>query len=296
MHVVEVSQQGVFVRISEGCLCVFMGDQQLGRVPLAEISAVLLSSPHATCSVAALAALAASGIPVIVCDPSMRPAGMMLPFRKQHEIAARITAQAKASAPLRHRLWKAIVRSKILGQAAMLTEHSGSDYGLVRLAKRVRSGDPTNVEGRAARRYWSHLMGAAFRRRRGQDLANKMLDYSYAVLRAGVTRSICVAGLHPSLGIHHHNRSNAFSLADDLIEPFRPVVDRIVSTSLKDNGCECQEELTPSMKRQLATCLEGTVMLGSERRTVHDALGRITASLAGVFLGERTEISLPWIG
>jgi CRISPR-associated protein Cas1 len=294
MHVVEVSQASVAVRISDGCLCVSSGEETLGKVPVAEIGALLLSSPHATCSVTALATLASQGTPVIVCDPSMRPAGMMLPFREHHEIASRIAAQATAKLPVRKQLWKSLVRSKIAGQAAVLRDTKGSDFGLTRAIQRVRSGDPDNVEGRAARRYWTKLFGPAFRRRRGQGLTNKMLDYAYAVLRAGVTRSICAAGLHPSIGIHHHNRSNAFVLADDLIEPFRPVVDQLVFAAIPDFSGE--KELTPSIKRRLAYCLENTLPMNGEMRKVRDALGRSASSLAKVFLGETKTILLPWIG
>jgi CRISPR-associated protein Cas1 len=294
MRVVEVSQHSAMVRIKDGCLAISNDGKVLGSVPVAEVACVLLSSPHATCSVTALATLAAQGTPVVVCDASMRPAGMMLPFREQHEVTTRMAAQATASVPMRRRLWKSLVRSKISGQAAILSEITGSDHHLGLMIKRVKAGDPENVEGRAARRYWRRLFGESFRRRRGEGLNNKMLDYGYAILRAAVARSLCVAGLHPSLGIHHHNRSNAFALADDLIEPFRPAVDRVVVACKA--SYESQEDLSPPLKRKLAMCLEEVIPIAGERRTVQDALGRSASSLAGVFLGEREELSLPWIG
>lgn len=294
MHVVEVSQHSATLRMSDGCLAISTADKLLGRVPVDEVSAVLLSSPHTMCSVAALATLAASGTPVIFCNQSMQPAGMILPFRGHHEIATRISAQTTASLPLRRRLWKSLVQSKIAGQAAVLQETSNSDHGLLRAMRRVRCGDPNNVEARAARRYWRKLFGESFRRRRGEGLTNKMLDYGYAVLRAAVARSICVAGLHPSIGIHHHSRSNAFGLADDVIEPFRPVVDRTVALNRTEYSHAA--DLAPEIKRLLAACLESTVPMAGEQRTVLDTLAKCTTSLAGVLLGERKEISLPWIG
>lgn len=294
MHVVEISQSSAAVRIVDGCLAVSKDGELVGKVPVTEVDTLLLSSPHAMCSVTALAALASQGAPVIVCDRAMRPAGMMLPFREHHEIATRISAQATASLPLRKRLWKAIIGSKIMGQAAVLHELKGSHFGLHEMARGLRSGDPANVEGRAARRYWSKLFGPAFRRRRGESLSNKMLDYGYAVLRAAVTRSICTAGMHPSLSIHHHNRANAFALADDLIEPFRPVVDRLIANLLSDNNQS--SDLTPLLKRQIVGCLETTLPFKGENRTVNDAIRRSASSLAGVFLGNREKISLPWIG
>lgn len=254
----------------------------------------MLSTPRATCSVTALAALAQQGTPVIVCDGSMKPAGMMLPFRGHHEIGRRITAQAAASVPLRRRIWKGLIRSKIAGQAAVLAEAIGADHGIERLARRVRSGDPENVEAQAARRYWRYLLGTAFRRSPGEDLSNRMLDYSYTVLRAAVVRSLCVAGLHPSLGIHHHHRANAFALADDLIEPFRPAADRVVYRTIGDG--DDSEHLTPTLKRALVKCLEEKIPFQGELRTVTDGLTRAAASLAGAILGTTKELSLPWVG
>lgn len=294
MHVVEISQTSAHVRIADGCLSVSKDGALLGKVPISEVGTLLLSSPHATCSVTALAALASQGTPVIVCDGNMRPAGMMLPFCEHYEIATRISAQATALLPLRKRLWKAVVASKIAGQAAVLHELRGSDFGLREMAAAVRSGDSANMEARAARRYWTKLFGPAFRRRPGESLLNKMLDYGYAVLRAGVTRSICTAGLHPSLGIHHHNRANAFCLVDDLIEPFRPVLDRLIARLPSD--LSRADDLTSTLKRQLAGCLEETLPFEGESRTTSDASFRSATSLAGVFLGEREKISLPWIG
>lgn len=294
MRVVEVSQQNAMVRIKDGCLSICLDGSLLGSVPVTEVGCVLLSSPHATCSVAALAALSAQGTAVIVCDKAMRPAGMILPFRGQHEVATRMAAQATASLPLRRRLWKSIVKAKIAGQAAILAEATGFDHHLGVMMKRVKAGDPENVEGQAARRYWSRLCGASFRRRRGEGIENKMLDYGYAILRAAVARSLSVAGLHPGLGIHHHHRSNAFALADDLIEPFRPAVDRVVVACR--SLYETHEELSPPLKRKLATCLDEAIPMAGEQRTVQDAVGRSASSLAGVFLGERQELSLPWIG
>jgi len=293
LHVIELSRETAALRVREGCLAITGEDGQTKTAPLAEIGIVLLSAPHATCSVAALAELALQGTTVVVCDRTMKPAGMMLPFRGHHEIATRISAQALASVPLRRRLWKALIQSKITGQAATLMESIGSEHGLPQLVRRVRSGDPENIEARAARRYWKYLFGADFRRRRGVGVANKMLDYSYAVLRAAVVRGICAAGLHPSLGIQHHHRSNAFALADDLIEPFRPRVDSVVFRTLKVS--EGQEDLTPSIKRSLVGCLDEKVPFHGEQRSVTDCIMHSATSMAGVFIGSHAKLSLPWL-
>ncbi len=292
MHVLEVSRDGATVRIKDGCLAVEVDGAEVGRVPVAEVAVVLLAGRRSLCSTTAMAELSAQGTPIIFCDATMRPAGMVLPFRGQHEIGSRIAAQASAPVPRRRRLWKAIVRAKVMGQAAVLRESTGSDHGLALIAKRVRCGDCDNAEATAARRYWRRLCGDEFRRNRGEDATNAMLDYGYAVLRGAVARAICVAGLHPSLGIHHHHRGNAFALADDLIEPFRPVVDKVVTRIRRgDSG---SVEITPATKRQLAGCLTETLPFAGETRTVIDAVGKTATSLAGAMLGDEKAFTLPW--
>lgn len=294
MHVVEVSQAAALVRLENGCLAISTPEGRGSSVPVAEVGTLVLSSPQACCTVAALAALASTGTSVVVCDYRMRPAGMMLPFREHSKVASRIQAQTAAKGRLKQRLWQALIKSKIAGQASVLAEVTGSDHGLLRACRRVRVGDPDNTEARAARRYWGKLFGSTFRRRRGTDITNKMLDYTYAILRSTVVRGICVAGLHPSLGINHHNRANAFALADDVIEPFRPAADLIVARAIQSESSA--EELTPHIKRTLVACLESPITLAGKQRTVRDAIGHTCSSLAGVFLGEREELSLPWIG
>lgn len=294
MHVVEVSQSAAFVRLENGCLSISTPEGRRSSVPVAEVGTLVLSSPQASCTAAALAALALRGTSVVVCDHRMRPAGMMLPFREHSGVATRIQAQTAAKDRLKQRLWKALIKSKIAGQGSVLAEVTGSDHGLLRACRRVRVGDPDNTEARAARRYWGKLFGPNFRRRHGKDITNKMLDYSYAILRSAVVRGICVAGLHPSLGIHHQNRANAFALADDIIEPFRPTADLIVARVIQSESPA--KELTPHIKRTLVACLESVITVGEKQRTVRDAIGHTCSSLAGVFLGEREDLSLPWIG
>lgn len=294
MHVVEITDSEAVVNVSDGCLRISVNEAECGRVPLAEVSVVLLSSPRAVCSVSAIASIAEQGASVVVCDQSMKPTGMVLPFSGHSETGRRIQAQCSASLPLKKRLWKQLVQSKITGQAVVLEEEAGEDFGVKALVSKVRSGDVGNVEARAARRYWGKLLGRNFRRRRGEGVANCMLDYGYTVLRASIARSLCVSGLHPSLGIHHHHRANAFALADDLIEPFRPAFDRQVVCALKK--FPDAEGLTPEVKKELVAGLRASVPFEGCSRTVEEAAKRSAASLAGVFLGDEEKISLPWTG
>ena len=165
---------------------------------------------------------------VLVSGPNRLPAAMQLPLDGNYMQTQRFLAQVNAPKPLSKRLWQAIVREKILNQAGLLTELNGTDAGLSELAKKVRSGDPDNLEGRTAVIYWKNLFGDPFRRDRDVPDSNLLLNYGYAVLRAMAARACCAAGLHPTIGLHHHNQYDPFCLADDLMEPFRPVVDRIV--------------------------------------------------------------------
>ncbi len=155
---------------------------------------------------------------------------MLLPLVTHSLQAERFAAQARLAAPVRKRAWQQIVQAKITAQGRLLKERTHNDHGLDAIAKSVKSGDTANVEARAARIYWGKLFGeTVFRRDADGDGLNACLNYGYAILRAVVARSLCGAGLHPSLGIHHHNRYDAFCLADDLMEPFRPLVDREVA-------------------------------------------------------------------
>ena len=209
-----------------------------------------------------------------------------------HYQAERFAAQARAPLPMRKRLWRQIVRAKIKAQAALLTELHGDDHGVGVLALHVRSGDPSNLEARAARRYWPYLFAdLAFRRHRENEDQNILLNYGYAVLRAIVARAVCAAGLHPSLGIHHHNRYDAFCLADDLMEPYRPTVDRAVAEYMSTH--DAVYELEAAAKQHIIGELTGRYVVDGQQRTLFDTAARMASSLADVFLGNAEELELP---
>lgn len=257
-----------------------------------DLAVLILGNPRILVSQPALAAIVGAGGAVLVCDERRLPVGMLLPLAANITSRERIEAQIGASLPLCKQLWKHVVAAKIRNQAAVLGALHGSAMGLTALVRRVRSGDPANIEAQAARHYWSVLFGEGeFHRRPDGDGPNSMLNYAYAVLRALVARAICAAGLHPSIGIHHHNRYDSFALADDLIEPLRPVADMAVAEYVKEHGFDAA--LDKSSKRALGEVLHGCVVLDGERRTVADACGRMAASLAQVFLGQRRDVLLP---
>jgi CRISPR-associated protein Cas1 len=196
-----------------------------------------------------------------------------------HAQNARLRAQWEAGRPLTKQLWRRIVIAKINWQAAALSAHGHDPSAFDMLARKVGSGDPENIEAQAARRYWPMLMGDTFRRDRSAEDINAMLNYGYTVLRSLCARAVVGAGLHPSIGVHHANRSNAFALADDLIEPFRPLVDSL-ALRLKGSGVET---VTPEAKRAFARLIGLDLPSPEGTTTVSGAASRFARSLCESF-------------
>ena len=220
-------------------------------LPFDEIESVIVHAREATYANSAVVELARRGIPLVCCDAVHMPVAWLWPAEANYEQSHRMTAQAAMPAALCDALWTRIVRAKIEAQAAVVQGAGAPEDGLLALAARVEPGDRGNAEAQAARLYWKQLFGGGFRRRRHGDPPNGLLNYGYTVLRATVARHLCAAGLHPSLGLHHHNRFNPFCLADDLMEPFRPAVDRAVLALWRDD----RREVCPETKRALAAVL-----------------------------------------
>lgn len=259
-------------------------------VPLEEIAAVV-AGPQVVTTVAAAARLMEEGGVFIACDAHHQPAGWMLPVANHYTQTERMARQAAAAAPTRKRLWQQIVCRKIALQGALLASLDKADPAFAEMAKRVRSGDPENVEAQAARRYWTRLFGPDFRRDRDAPDANALLNYGYIVLRAAVARAVCAAGLHPSLGLHHTNRYDPFALAADLMEPFRPAIDRAVVRIVADRGPDAP--LDKEAKAVLIGAVQARYRVKDEWRTLFDLARRAASSLAQVFMGERKTLVLP---
>ena len=185
---------------------------------------------------------------------------MQLPIKGNYVQTERFHAQVNAKLPLRKRLWQTVIKEKIRRQGDLLQTLHGSDCNLLSLAEKVRSGDPDNMEGRAAVIYWKNFWQGGFRRDRTAEDGNMLLNYGYAVLRAITARACCAAGLHPTLGINHHNRYNAYCLADDLMEPFRPIVDHAAYKLNPENLPV--EELTRDMRGSLIGALQDKITAG----------------------------------
>lgn len=290
-RILELSRCAGHVCIDNGLLTVRLEDTDPIQVPPTDLAAVVAANYAITFTREAVAQLADAGAQLIVCDKRGMPAAMLLPLRGFHQPARRLAQQAAAPAPLRKRLWRQVVRAKLRIQAATLTALIGEDGGITELVKTVTSGDKTNVEGQAARIYWRLLFGPEFRRHADAMDHNRFLNYGYGVLRAVTCRAICAAGLHPGLGLHHHHRANPFCLADDLMEPYRPLVDRLVF-GLHQRGLS-MGELTPAIKKELLHLLQLRVPLHGQHRLLFDALARSALSLAAVIEGRARTLRLP---
>jgi len=261
------------------------------RVPLADLAAIVIAHPQVTYTQAVLSELTHFGGAFLVCDAKRMPVSMLLPLNGNSIQTERFRKQIALKEPAKKRLWQQIVKGKIVMQADMLERTHGDDGGLRALIPEVKSGDPTNVEARAARKYWGELFGKDFRRDVDAFNENRYLNYGYAVLRAATARAVCAAGLHPSLGVHHHNKYNAWCLADDVMEPFRPVVDQVVFGIVqKSGGIAPMDQKT---RAQLIRAILSHVRLQDQIRTVIDALSVTAASLAKAVSENQTNLALP---
>jgi CRISPR-associated protein Cas1 len=289
-RIVDVATDGRHLSAYRGFLVVSEGKVEVGRIPLDDIAAVIVHAHGITWTTSLIAALAERGAPVVLCASNHAPVAVCLPLEGHHAQNARLRAQWDAPKPLQKQLWKQVVVAKIRWQGAVLAAFDKEAGAFDTLARNVGSGDPDNVEAQAARRYWPLMMGTEFRRDRGADGANAMLNYGYAVLRSLAARAVVAVGLHPSIGIHHANRANAFALADDLMEPFRPLVDALTVHLLAGGATE----VTPDVKRVFAKLIAFDLEENVQTTTASMATTRFAQSLAAAFVScKATDFSAP---
>lgn len=262
--------------------------------PIEDLGLVVIESHSVTVTSALLSALLANNVAVLVCDDKHLPNGLLLPLVGNTLFTERTTAHINASQPLKKQLWQQTVSAKIANQSSVLRLYSNQETGCMDIwAQSVRSGDPENMEARAAIFYWHNLFegNPSFRRGDDENPINDLLNYGYAILRALVARALVGAGLMPQLGLFHHNRYNPFCLADDIMEPYRPYVDRLVMDIIKTIGENI--ELTPGIKRQLLTIPVIDVRINKVRRPLMIAVEQTAASLSKCFTGEIRKIAYP---
>ena len=263
-------------------------------IPIEDIGVVVLDNKRITLTTGVMEAMLDNNCAIITCDQKSMPVGLMLPLCGNTLQSERFRSQIDASLPLKKQLWQQTVRQKILNQAAVLEYSTGKAVKSMQIwANDVRSGDPDNMEARAAAFYWKNVFPTLpnFVRGREGEPPNNLLNYGYAILRACVARGLVGSGLLPTLGIHHHNRYNAYCLADDIMEPYRPFVDQMVVDIIRQNYN--YSELTRELKAKLLSIPSLDVKVDGKRSPLMIAVGQTTASLAKCFSGEARKISYP---
>ena len=271
-------------------------EQAVRTFPVEDIGVVILDNKQVTITHALMDALLQNNCALITCDQRSMPSGLFLPLSKHTLQGERFTFQIEASLPLKKQLWQQTIRQKILNHAAILQRESLVESRCMEAwAKDVKSGDFDNLEARAAAYYWKNVFVPwgikDFVRGRDEAPPNNLLNYGYAILRAVVARALVGSGLLPTLGIHHHNRYNAYPLADDIMEPYRPFVDKKVLEIIKSSAD--YSELTKEIKGTLLTIPTMDVIINEQRSPLMIAASTTTASLAKCYSGESRKLLYP---
>ncbi|MHC4647689.1 MAG: type II CRISPR-associated endonuclease Cas1 [Planctomycetota bacterium] len=292
-RIIEVSEAKSHLAVRYGQLIVRQNGKAVSSIPCEDVGVVLVDHQGVTYTHAVFTELLKNGAAVVLCGGNHHPAGMLLPIEGNSVQTERFRQQIAAKGPVKKRLWRQIVRAKIRHQAVVAGRDSEVYRILMGLREKVRSGDPSNIEAQASRKFWrGYLPGEDFRRDIKGAPPNNMLNYGYMVMRAAVARALCSAGLLPCLGIHHRNRYNAFCLADDILEPFRGFVEAKVREIWKDGG---GADLDQGTKAKLLEVLYEEASIGGFRGPLMVGLHRTTASLQRCFAGEQKEMDLPEI-
>ncbi len=274
------------------------------KVPIEDIGVIILDAYRLTISQNLISKLLDNNVALITCNKKRMPQGLMLNLDGNHIQQEKFRNQINASLPLKKQLWQQTIKQKIKNQAKLLSlvsvisinELQNMEYW----AGSVRSGDPDNYEGRSAAYYWKHFFSQyidSFKRGRFEDEPNNLLNYGYAILRAITARSLVASGLLPTFGIHHHNKYNAYALADDIMEPYRPFVDFVVYQIVEEYEDDLlrdgEIELTTEIKRQLLIIPTLDVIIDGDKSPLMIAVQRTTASLSACFDGLQRTILFP---
>lgn len=288
-QIIDIATDGRHLSRDRGFLKVSENGQEIGRTPLDQIAGVIVHAHGTTWSTSLLCELAERGAPVVLCASNHAPKSVLLPIEGHHAQGARMRAQWQAKAPLTKQAWKQIITAKVRMQAAALAAVGEAPAPLLMMLRKITSGDSTNIEAQAARHYWPRMMGPDFRRDTAGEDVNALLNYGYTVLRAATARAVVAAGLHPTIGLFHSNRGNAFALADDLMEPFRPLVDSAVRTivATRDTAVDIDA------KQRLARLIATDMPLGDGLTPVSVALMKLATSLGQSFEAGKLALALP---
>jgi CRISPR-associated protein Cas1 len=268
-------------------------DKVENSIPIEDVGFLIIDNPQVTITQGLMLALLKNNVAIVTCDERHMPKGMFLNLDHNIEQSQHFQEQIKASQPLKKQLWQQVISSKILNQAMVLNKYGKQSDNLKKWSREVKSCDSTNLEARASYYYWKNLFpeDLNFNRDKEGEPPNNLLNYGYAILRSLVARSLVASGLLPTLGIHHHSKYNAFCLADDMMEPYRPFVDDVVATIVY-NG-EDFTELSKSIKEQLLKIPALDVIIDGKNSPLMIAVQRTTSSLAKCFAGEQRKLLLP---
>jgi CRISPR-associated protein Cas1 len=267
------------------------------KVPLEDLGVLILDHPQITITHPVLQQIAAFNVALVSCDANHMPASLLMPLEGHNTQQERFRAQINASEPLKKQLWQQTIKCKIYNQGKILIAIGKSEEGeyLIKLSEEVRSGDTANMEGRAAAYYWKNIFSNfidQFTRDRIGPSPNHLLNYAYAIIRATVARALVGSGLLPTLGIHHQNKYNAYCLADDIMEPYRPYADKLIYEILQLNtGNEI--ELSKEIKGEILGLLGKEVILNNTRSPMMVAIQKTTSSLAQCYEGDMRKLLYP---
>lgn len=286
--------QAAYLSLRDGQLLVRLPAEEGSRsIPIEDIGVLILDHQQISITHGLMNALEAHKCALITCSASHMPSGLFLPLDVHSLQSERFQTQIEATLPLKKQLWQQTVRMKIQNQTRVLEEvYAQPQANMLAWVKQVRSGDPDNLEARAAAYYWANLFPSLpkFTREREESAPNALLNYGYALLRAVVARSLVSVGLLPTLGIHHHNRYNAYCLADDIMEPYRPYVDKFVQEIYER---EYPDSLTKDIKHRLLTIMEQDVVIDGITHPLSIATSLTASSLVRCFEGSSKQIDYP---
>lgn len=269
---------------------VFKDHEDTVTRPIEDIGFVVIANPMVSITVPLLNELADNHVAVIFCDKKQMPKTMLMNLDGNSVLQESYKYQMEASAPMKKNVWKQLIEGKIKNQSLLLNKVGKNGDVLRPYYMNVKSGDSDNREGAAAREYWGYLFDDGFKRDREGPPPNNLLNYGYSILRAAVARALIGSGLYPAFGVFHRNRYNAFPLADDVMEPYRPFVDEIVYYLYNDGAVN---ELDNQSKGKLLRVLFSDVKMGKLTRPLEIALSMTTASLLKMYKGEANKLSLP---
>jgi CRISPR-associated protein Cas1 len=291
-RIVEIAEDQRHLSMFRGFMLVESTETQrkeLGRIPLDDIGSVIANAHGLSYTNNLLVSLAERGIPFVLCGSNHNAVGILISTDGNHQQAKRFDAQINANKPTKNRLWADIIKAKLAWQAAVLDRTGVTSIPLKSLINKVKPGDPENVEAQGARRYWSLLFGNTFRRDRQASDINTMLNYGYTVLRATTARAVVAAGLHPTLGLHHSNEGNPMRLVDDLMEPFRPIIDFKV-WALNKKG---EFIINANVKREIALAMFVDIQTKDGVSPLSVCIQNAATSLSQIYLGESKKLNLP---